>query len=61
MKSKLSSLNQEAYEKLHELDPSFAKKFKAENIVNDKKEFQIWPLRNKWWSDKRFDNTKKKI
>jgi len=52
--------NQEIYQKFLELDPSFAKKFKTENITKSKKKIP-WPLKHKWYHHKKFDSVKKRF
>ena len=52
--------NQEIYNQFLKLDPILAEKFKSENI-KPKKELKIpWPIKNKWWSNKRFNKVKKR-
>lgn len=51
------------YQKLLEVDPSLAdiyfKKHSPKQSKKSKKKIP-WPLKNKWWSDKRFDKVKKR-
>lgn len=64
MKSNLSSIDQEAYQKLLEVDPSFAETYLKEHskqfITKSKSEIP-WPLKNKWYYHKRFNDVKKRF
>ena len=58
----MNEFDQELYEEILELNPSTAKKYLSKYPKEiQKAKLQIWPLKNKWFHNKKFDLIKKRF